>query len=89
MNYKKSYKVSDEVLDKIIAAAYGKASVFEKIRIKRMIEKDAELKKIFDEYKSTAELVHQIELEEFEKEILIKESDQREKNSIIEEMYSI
>lgn len=50
-----SYKNLDEsTIDLIISAAYDDASWTDKIKVSKLIKKNSEAKKIYDEYRSTA-----------------------------------
>lgn len=93
MNAKKSFEITEELRDKIISAAYGDAGFFERIKIKNLARKYAEVKILFDEYSATAEAAHSIKLEECPYELLNsvrkKIGVQREnKKSFLFDLYS-
>ncbi|MEN8191374.1 MAG: hypothetical protein ABFS12_01075 [Bacteroidota bacterium] len=90
MNYKKSSEVSEEILDKIISVAYGNASIVDRILVRRLIKKDSQLQKMFEEYQLTANAVHSIKLEEYKtpkKSVVMKSN--RKGSTLMEEIYSI
>ena len=89
MSYKKSYNISDEMLEKIISTAYGQASFLEKHKVNKLLKQDDRLRELYEEYKRTANLVHSIDLEELNKEFIITQKDSKERKSIIDEIYSI
>jgi hypothetical protein len=60
-----SHKISEQLLNKIISAAYNDAGIWDKMRILITAKRDAKIKKIFDSYKSTAAEVHKIQEEIF------------------------
>ncbi len=64
MNNKLENKLNEETIDLIINAAYGNASMFQKIKVWFLIKENGELKKLYDEYKSTADSVHSLNEEE-------------------------
>ena len=65
MNYKKSSKISKELLERIISVAYGSASFLEKRRINKLASESETIKKLLEEYKRTANAVHSIPKEEY------------------------
>lgn len=56
--------------DLIINAAYGGITLFEKLKAKKLMRENPALKKFYDEYKSTADSVHQLEKEKMPASIL-------------------
>lgn len=70
----KQYKeeISEEYLDKIIAVAYGDASLLDKIKVYIDARKDERVKQILMQYKSTASVVHSIAKESLEDSIKTK-----------------
>ncbi len=60
MNAKKSFKMSDELLNKIISTAYGDASLKDKFAVRRLSKKYEEVRKLLEEYKTVASEVHKI-----------------------------
>lgn len=63
MKQKKSFKITEELLNKIISVAYNDASYFNKIRIYRAAAKDPKVLEILTSYKETANKVKQIKEE--------------------------
>ena len=88
MNYKKSSKISEELLERIIAFAYGSASFLEKRRINKLASKSKTVNKLLEEYKSTADVVHSIPKEEYQGELKIQTIPESKK-SIFDEIYQI
>ena len=88
MNYKKSSKISEKLLDRIISVAYGSASFLEKRRINKLASESKTIKKILEEYKSTANAVHSIPQEEYNGELKIQTISDSKK-SIFDEIYQI
>jgi hypothetical protein len=64
MQKKDSNKIDQKLIDKIIRVAYGDAGIFNRLYILWKTSTNKEIKKLFDEYKLTAKLVHRLELEE-------------------------
>ena len=62
MQYIKN-KMDEETLRKIIAAAYKDADWADRLKIYFLAKRDAEVKRIFNEYKTTAEVIRNIPLE--------------------------
>jgi hypothetical protein len=58
------YNLDEELRNKIIAAAYEDAGLVDRLKIYFLTKKDAEAKRIFNEYKATAESIKSIKLEE-------------------------
>ena len=56
-----SNKIEEPVLNKIIAVAYGDASLMDRMIIYNLARKDALVKKLLNEYKVTASSVHKIQ----------------------------
>jgi hypothetical protein len=64
MQDKKLNHIDEEILDKIIAAAYEDASLTDRIRIYFLAKKNPEINKLLYEYRETAGNVKKIPLEE-------------------------
>ena len=88
MNYKKSSKISEEMLDRIISVAYGSASFLEKRRIEKLASENETIQELLEEYKRTANAVHSIPKEEYNGELKIKAITDSNK-SIIDDIYQI
>ncbi len=58
------YNISEEIIDRIISAAYGEADAETKNFVNRLIENNAEAKEIFYSYKKTAASVNNIKMPE-------------------------
>lgn len=56
--------------DLIINAAYGSANLLEKMKAKKLMRENSVLKDIYNEYKSTADSVHELEKEKMPDTIL-------------------
>lgn len=69
MNRKKLFNLTDEMKDKIISAAYGDASLLDRIKIFYLIKKNDEARKLFLEYRKTAGEVRQLGEEEYPESI--------------------
>lgn len=54
MNRKKSFEITEELKNKIIAAAYKDASWHDRFLVWRLISRNEEAKEIFDSYRATA-----------------------------------
>jgi len=93
MNYKKSSKTSEELLEKIIATAYGNASLFDKIKIHNLARRYPDVKILLDEYKETASGVHSISKEEYPHSVskIFRENTgfEQNKKSIFADIYAI
>jgi len=87
MNYKKSSEIQENLIDKIISVAYGHGSFMDRLRVKRMIKNDNELKGLFEEYHKTAKTVHSLKFNESEKTNEFK--SKQKSRTIIEDLYSI
>lgn len=88
MNYKKSSKINEDLLDRIISVAYGSASFFERKRIEKLASKNEAIQEILREYKSTANAVHSIPKEEYSGKLKIKTISDSNK-SIFDDIYQI
>jgi len=88
MNYKKSSKISEELLDRIISVAYGSASFLEKRRIYKLASQNNTIQKLLEEYENTASAVHSIPKEEYMGELKIQAISDTKK-SIFDEIYQI
>ena len=64
MKEKKFFKVSAELMDRIISVAYGDAGFFEKMKILKLAEEHPEVRELLDEYINTANSVHSITSDE-------------------------
>lgn len=64
MQKKESNSLNQKLIDKIINVAYGDAGFFELIYVHFKSISNNEIKSLLDEYRKTAETVHNIELEE-------------------------
>jgi len=62
--HEKNYKIDEETLDKIIAAAYKDAGLIDRLKIYFHTKKDDEVKRIYNEYRNTAENVKKIPLDD-------------------------
>ncbi len=88
MNYKKSSKVSEELLDRIISVAYGSASFLEKRRIEKLASENETIQELVNEYKNTANAAHSIQKEEYKGKLKIQTiSDSN--LSIFDDIYQI
>jgi hypothetical protein len=70
MNSKKSFEISEELLNKIISVAYGDASLPDKIKVMRAASRNDEVRNLLNSYKTTANEVKQLGEEEFPRELL-------------------
>jgi hypothetical protein len=57
------HKIDEEVLNKIIAAAYKDGGLVERIKVHLLSKKYPEVKRIFDEYRATAEKIKNVPLD--------------------------
>jgi hypothetical protein len=64
MQDKKHYKIDENTLDKIIAAAYKDASLADRIKIYLLAKRNPEVKRIFNEYRNTSNKIKEIPLYE-------------------------
>jgi hypothetical protein len=85
--------VDEKLLNRIISVAYGDASLWEKIKIHRLANKNPEIKSLLDEYTKVANTAHDLKLEECPVEILneIKEvtsTRENRENSLLYDIYS-
>lgn len=60
----KEYKMDAKTLDKIISAAYKDAGLIDRLKIYFLAKKDPEVKRIYNEYRYTANNIKKILLEE-------------------------
>ncbi len=88
MNYKKSSKISEEMLDRIISVAYGSASFLEKRRIEKLASENEAIKELLEEYKRTANAVRSIPKEEYNGVLKIQTITDSNK-SIFDDIYQI
>ncbi len=56
--------MNDDLTNKIIAVAYGDASLKDKLLVRRLARKNDEVKKMLDEYRAVASEVHKIKEED-------------------------
>ena len=54
MSYKKSSKISEEFLNKIISVAYKDAKIFDKAVVYYLAFRNSEIKKLLNDFKKTA-----------------------------------
>lgn len=81
--------MKEELLNKIISVAYGDANLIDTIKIRRLAEKDAEVKKVLEEYSRTAENVHSIELEEYPIDKLPNTFPKTESRNLLWDLFEI
>jgi len=62
-------QIEEKILDQIINAAYGDATIMQKISLYVKMLSNKELKIVYNDYKLTAQHVHKIKLEETELDI--------------------
>jgi len=62
-------QIEEKILDQIINAAYGDATIMQKISLYVKMLSNKELKIVYNDYKLTAQQVHKIKLEETELDI--------------------
>ena len=94
MNRKKSFELSEEFQNKIISAAYGDASVLDKIQVLRAVAKNPEAKKLYASYMLTAAEVKQIKEESYNNDFISRLTRKnvpaaKNKNSITFDFLSI
>lgn len=94
MKHTKSYNIDDQLLERIISVAYGSAGFFEKREIEKLARQNPEIKELLEEYKSTANSLHSVELENCPEEILknvegIINPGREEKSSIFIDIYTV
>jgi hypothetical protein len=65
-------EINEELSNRIVAAAYGDAGIFEKIKIYLLAVQSKEVKKLLNEYKQTASAVNNIQIDECPEEIIEK-----------------
>lgn len=88
MNSKKSSQIDEELLSKIISAAYGNASLIDKFKINRLIRSDVQLRALYEEYRTTALAVRSLKREKFENnKVLITEKHNTK--TMFDEIYSM
>lgn len=80
MNNQLENKFNEEIIDLIINAAYGSASLFQKIKVWFLIRENNELKELYNEYRSTAQSVHSLEEEQLPEYVLHKIEVETETN---------
>lgn len=88
MNSKNSSKINEELLGKIISAAYGNASLIDRYNVNRLIKKDSQLRAIYEEYCKTALAVRSITREEYENDNLLNTEKYKTK-TMFDEIYSM
>jgi hypothetical protein len=62
--------MNDKLLEKIISVAYGESNLIKKIKIRRLANKNPEVKELLENYKRTASEVHKLKEEECPEELL-------------------
>jgi hypothetical protein len=72
MKSKKYFKISDKLMNSIIATAYGDAGFFERLKIYILAGKSPGVKDLLYEYRETAKNVHSIKPDECPDEVLNK-----------------
>jgi hypothetical protein len=65
-------EINEELVNRIISAAYGDAGLFEKIKIYFLAARNKEVKKLLNEYKQTASAVNNIQIDKCPDEIIEK-----------------
>jgi hypothetical protein len=90
----KQHKLNSEEIDLIINAAYNDLSIINKIRVYLLINKNEEAKRIYDEYKETAESVKEITQYEMSEELEHKIKNRigikpEEQRSFLTDLYSL
>ena len=68
---KPTKKIGEEYLDKIISVAYKDANLLDRLKIYFDARRDSDIKKILNEYRTTAKGVHSLQQEEFHGESAI------------------
>jgi len=94
MSRKKSFEITEELKNKIIAAAYKDASWFDRILVWRLISINEEAKRFFDSYRATANEVAKLTEEDCPEFIVdsVKEktnAPKTNKQSLISDLYTI
>lgn len=90
----KQHKLNSEEIDLIINAAYNDLSLINKLRAYLLINKNEEAKRIYDEYKETAESVKEITQYEMSEELEHKIKNKiglktEERRSFVTDLYSL
>ena len=67
---RKSYNLNEKLYNKIISVAYGEGSIFDKVRVRYLVLKDDEIKKLFINSRAIANAVHNLEEDQFPEELL-------------------
>jgi len=70
MNRKKVYDLDDRMLNKIISAAYGDASIRDKFFVMKAVSRDPEIRNLFNSYKRTAGEIKKLIEEDCPSELL-------------------
>jgi len=70
MNRKKSFKIDEKLLEKIVSVAYGNAGFIDKIGVRRLSKKYPEVKKTLEDYKKTAAELKSLEFNSCPDEII-------------------
>lgn len=94
MNRKKSFKIDEKLLEKIISVAYGNAGFIDKLKIRHLAKKYPEVKETLDDYKKTAEELKGLEFEACPEELIknvetIINIEKKTKRSFAFDLYSI
>ncbi|RPI73063.1 MAG: hypothetical protein EHM47_06855 [Ignavibacteriales bacterium] len=81
--------MNEELLNKIIAAAYKDAGLIDRIKIYFLAKKEPEVKKIFDEYRATASTIKNFPLERIPDSIVnsLKFETDRKKPLVLKPAY--
>ncbi len=85
MNRKKSFKLNEEMVNKIISVAYGDAKLINKFIVMRAAAQNPEIRKALYSYKQTAKEVNALRDEEYPNDLLrnvIKKNFPPVKNAI-------
>lgn len=81
--------MKEELENKIIAVAYGDANLLDKLKIRKLAEKDSEVRKLLTEYSRTAQGVHSLKMEKYPAERLPKYARQSEKRNLLSDLFEI
>ncbi|MCF8259980.1 MAG: hypothetical protein K9J12_04345 [Melioribacteraceae bacterium] len=84
--------MEEKTINKIIEVAYGGGSLFDKMKIRKLISENSEAKAIYDEYSSTASDVHKLTLEDCPDEIIsnsISNLEIKVKNRFFLDLYEL
>lgn len=90
MQEKSSNNMDEKLINRIIAVAYGDAGWFDKSIINRKAKQDNSIKQMFEEYRLTANSVHQMkqaELPEFVLQQVRQRMEHKSENSFLSLIY--